>query len=801
MELLLDFTKLGKNDIPFAGGKGASLGEMIRAGIPVPPGFVILTSAFEKFLEKTDLNVEIDSILHSVNHKEIHTIENASKKIKALILGAEIPKDIVREIQKFFKKLNSKYVAVRSSATTEDSASAAWAGQLESYLNTTEENLLENVKKCWASLFTPRAIFYRFEKDLHKQKISVAVVVQKMVESEKSGIVFSVHPVTQDRNQLIIEAGFGLGEAIVSGQITPDSYVVEKQPRRIIDKNVQTQLKGLYRAEKGGNEWRNIPKKQGKKQVLSDDEILQLSELILKIENHYDFPCDIEWAFECSKFYILQSRPITTLKIAPQPQGEKEWVFMFGTAPILPSYYASALAAKERADLFSPQTIFQYFDGSIISVYYPRADIERWKDESKKFLDRNYFEQYFTKYKSEIAEWWKWIRRIEKEDYSKAKRLKLKKDLEDFAKYQRDAIAYFGTSRPEFTFAAEQKLEELIKRYYNDEWPNVFGILTTPSEADDIQKEYLDWLFIISKDKVGDETFLNHASKYPWLVFGQFDDEKVIEFLRGRMDEEKSTYAEEVARAQEHKIHIQDKQSEIYHKLGIDSDEAKYLATFLQTQAVERMNVKSFWAGSYFLSRKLWKKIAEELKIPLWDLLMFITIPEIVDLLDKIFPEKIDEIIADRKKAYAIDFQPGGKIKILGSKEAQFLYKERIKKVQLGVEGVIRGQTASLGIYRGRVRKVIPGDLEMLKDSIKLFQKGEVLVTTMTQPNMMVIAQKAGAIITDEGGITSHAAIIARELKIPCIVGCLHAMEVLNDGEEIEVDANSGVVKVFRKKS
>ena len=152
-----------------------------------------------------------------------------------------MPKDIGTAIQKEYKKLDAEYVAVRSSATAEDSASAAWAGQLDSFLNTTEKDLLKNIQKCWASLFTPRAIFYRYEKGLHKQKISVAVVVQKMVESEVSGIAFSVHPVTEDRNQLIIEAGFGLGEAIVSGQITPDSYVVEKEPRRIIDKNVSEQ--------------------------------------------------------------------------------------------------------------------------------------------------------------------------------------------------------------------------------------------------------------------------------------------------------------------------------------------------------------------------------------------------------------------------------------------------------------------------------------------------------------------------------------------------------------------------------
>jgi len=356
MDLLKSFTQLNKDDAASAGGKGASLGEMTKAGMPIPPGFVILSYAFEKFLEETDLNVEIDSFLHSINHKEIHTIENASEKIKALILQAEMPKDIAKEIRKFFKNLNVKYVAVRSSATAEDSASAAWAGQLESYLNTTEENLLENVKKCWASLFTPRAIFYQFGMGLHKQRISVAVVVQKMVESEKSGVAFSVHPVTQDRNQLVIEAGFGLGEAIVSGQITPDSYVVEKQPRRIIDKNIQAQSRGLYRTKNGGNEWRDIPKEQ-EKQVLSDEEIFELSEIILKIENLYGFPCDIEWSQEKGKFYITQSRPITTLSSRI-------------TKTILADKFISELAGQELFPPVHNSTLFAQANGWNIEKYY-----------------------------------------------------------------------------------------------------------------------------------------------------------------------------------------------------------------------------------------------------------------------------------------------------------------------------------------------------------------------------------------------------------------------------------------------
>lgn len=314
MEFIRSFEKLSKEDVGLAGGKGASLGEMTQAGVPVPPGFVVLSDAFERFIEETNLNVEIDAILDGVNHEAMHTVENVSEKIQALILGAEMPADIADGVMKFFKELDAQYVAVRSSATAEDSSAVAWAGQLDSFLNTTESTLLQNVKRCWASLFTPRAIFYRFEKNLHKQKISVAVVVQKMVASEVSGIAFSVHPLTQDYNQLIIEAGYGLGEAIVSGQIIPDSYVVEKEPRRIIDINVSIQERGLYRQASGGNVWQNIPKETGKQQKLSEQEILDLADVVVTIEKHYGFPCDIEWAMEDKKLYIVQSRPITTLQ-------------------------------------------------------------------------------------------------------------------------------------------------------------------------------------------------------------------------------------------------------------------------------------------------------------------------------------------------------------------------------------------------------------------------------------------------------------------------------------------------------
>ena len=314
MSFTLPFSELSKTDTHSAGGKGASLGEMTQAGIPVPPGFVITTNAFDNFILETKLHHEIQAQLDGLNHHELENIQKASESIQALILDAKIPETITQGLLSAYRDLGAEFVAVRSSATVEDGADASWAGELDSFLNTTETNLLENVQRCWASLFTPRALYYRFENGFHSSKVSVAVVVQKMVHAEVSGIAFSVHPVTEDHNQLVIEAGFGLGEAIVSGSITPDNYVVQKNNWEIIDQYVTTQHKKLIKAETGGSAWIEISSSEGEMQKLPENKIKELANLVVTIENHYGFPCDIEWAMENNVLYIVQSRPITTLQ-------------------------------------------------------------------------------------------------------------------------------------------------------------------------------------------------------------------------------------------------------------------------------------------------------------------------------------------------------------------------------------------------------------------------------------------------------------------------------------------------------
>lgn len=336
------FKELTKKDVGIAGGKGASLGEMTNVGILVPPGYVILAEAFDRFLEETDLGVEVVSLLKKINYKDLNSVDAASYKIRDLIHDVPMPKDLAKLFLSELKKLpepsrggsygagKTPYVAVRSSATAEDSAVASWAGELETYLNTTKKNLLENIKKCWSSLFTQRALFYAFEKQVFTKKhqariragtskikdsypVSVAVVVQKMIQSEISGICFTVHPVTENKNQMVIEAGYGLGEAIVSGQITPDTYIIDKREWSIADINISDQSRMIVKKRGADVEWKPVAKAKMARQKLTGKQIVELAKLCGKLEKHYKHPQDIEWALEKGKIYITQSRPITTL--------------------------------------------------------------------------------------------------------------------------------------------------------------------------------------------------------------------------------------------------------------------------------------------------------------------------------------------------------------------------------------------------------------------------------------------------------------------------------------------------------
>ena len=320
------FKDLHKDSIPVAGGKGANLGEIFNVGLPVPPGFAVTAQTYKEYLERTNIQPKIADLLKDLDVEDTDSLQRMATKIQELIISTPIPEDIAEEIKDNYELLGADtkeahdliqgkdvFVAVRSSATAEDLPSLSFAGQQATYLNVKgKENVVSAVLACWASLFTARAIYYREKNKFPHLKVLISAIVQKMVNSSHSGVMFTVNPSTNNPDEIVIEAVYGLGEMIVSGEVNPDLYIIDKNTKSIKKIEVKKQELGLFRNEQGKNERQKIPKEEQTRQVIDEKQIKELARLGKKLEDHYGKPQDIEWAIEKGQIFIVQTRAVTT---------------------------------------------------------------------------------------------------------------------------------------------------------------------------------------------------------------------------------------------------------------------------------------------------------------------------------------------------------------------------------------------------------------------------------------------------------------------------------------------------------
>lgn len=368
--LVVFFKDIDKNDVAIVGGKGANLGEMTLAGFPVPAGFAINVTAYDLFLEQNNLKKAINDILKITDVNQPDQLGNASKRISKLITTSEIPKEVSIEIFKAYKKLSgyfkSALVAVRSSATAEDLPEASFAGQQATLLNVRgENNLLVAVRECWASLFTGRAIFYRVQHKIPHEKVKISVIVQKMVQSRTSGVMFSIDPVTNEKDRIIIEAVWGLGELIVQGSVVPDHYVVQKETFSILSKEISNQAIQLVKVKDETKEV-DVPKNLRDKQKITNEEIVKLAKLADALHKHYYFPQDAEWAKDKDhNLYLVQTRPVTTIKATDKKQEES--TFKTAEVPFLVGASASpGIGSGPVKILKSPKEIGKVKHGDVL---------------------------------------------------------------------------------------------------------------------------------------------------------------------------------------------------------------------------------------------------------------------------------------------------------------------------------------------------------------------------------------------------------------------------------------------------
>ncbi|MGP8073066.1 MAG: phosphoenolpyruvate synthase [Thermoplasmata archaeon] len=367
MALVMDLADVSDADLALVGGKAGKLGEMVRQGLPVPPGFVLTTEAYRAFVAGTALATDIPTILSTVDAARADSTEAASRKIREAFDRAEFPPELRAQVEaayaRFVTRHNVRFSAVRSSATAEDLEGASFAGLQDTYLNVTGiDQILAATKRCWSSLFTTRVLVYREKKGFDHLQVHLAVLIQKMVDSVVSGILFTRDPNTGE-NHMIVEAGWGLGEAIVGGEVTPDHYVVDGATLKVVHKQISEQRVRIVRAEGGGNRHEDVPADAQSVQKLSDHRLSRLVSLARVIESHYRRPMDIEWCADAESLYIVQARPVTTIPTSTAPGAERPsnpsggdsseqapLVRGFGAAPGIAGGIARILRGAEEMD-------------------------------------------------------------------------------------------------------------------------------------------------------------------------------------------------------------------------------------------------------------------------------------------------------------------------------------------------------------------------------------------------------------------------------------------------------------------
>ncbi len=331
--LLRRFEDLSRQDVDYAGGKGANLGEMTAAGLPVPPGFVVGASSYALFCDVGGLRDRIEERLSSVDVDDTAALDVATKEVRAMVEAEPVPDEVATEIRNAYLELAGKRdnppVAVRSSATAEDTEAASFAGMNETFLNVRgPDEVVEAVRRCWSSLFGARTVFYRAKKGFGQADMDIAVVVQIQILSTRAGVMFTIDPSSGERDHLVIEGSLGLGESVVSGQVSPDRYVIDKETLHIIKRDVKRKELVIEPLPDGGTRTRELSGEESTQPVLSDDEVRVVAELGIRDENHYGTPQDTEWAFdEEGRAWMLQSRPVTASggdvsSAIAEPEGE-----------------------------------------------------------------------------------------------------------------------------------------------------------------------------------------------------------------------------------------------------------------------------------------------------------------------------------------------------------------------------------------------------------------------------------------------------------------------------------------------
>ncbi|MDK8276970.1 MAG: PEP/pyruvate-binding domain-containing protein [Peptoniphilus duerdenii] len=824
--MILDFNEIKKEDVLVAGGKGANLGEMTSAKINVPSGFVITADAYRDFLKVNAIDILIENgIKKSVDDER--KLLNEAEHFRGKIKSGKFPERLENAIrEKYFNLGNNTRVAVRSSATAEDLPDASFAGQQETYLNVQGiESVLNAVRNCYASLWGNRAVSYRFHQGYDQTSVSIAVVIQEMIESEKSGVLFTVNPVNKKENEMQINASFGLGESVVSGRVTADSYIIDKSGN-IIEVNIGSKETQIIYGNKETVEV-SVNSDKRKTRALNDREILELMKCGLEIEKHYGMPMDIEWAIKNDIVYILQARAITTLKNSGNDLTGNDLIEKYikgkkikkDTREVM-SFFLEKMPFAHRVLDFdylmaiNDQKVNILSEGGIILPRNPIIDddgIQTFSDDGKR-IGKNIFKffnilknmknfefcykkckDFMSIYEAEIEE----IKHLNFENMT----------LTECGNFLEESYAILQKlAYDRFKYALfpsvlnSKKFTKIIKKVNSNyssfdfywDLDNKTSVITNDvyTMACEIRKNEDLKRAIISGDNfkelykkyndfknITDEFMKDNGFKSDYncycLSAKTFleDPDRLINILRPILNEN-SNESKDIKDFSK----LMESIEGIYGKKYQDIEkQIKYFRYF----HVVREESQYLWETLFYYVRKCVKRINF---ILLGDENIEIGVANLFhkELLKAINRGNLNE--SDKEKINRRNEKFPLAVKVW----------EASKLLIFKTDGdVLKGVSGSTGIAVGKVC-LINSPKEFYK-----MKKGDILVCHLTDPEWTPLFKLASAVVADTGSALSHAAIVAREYNIPAVLGVGFATTKFKDGDTIQVDGNTGEVKGF----
>ena len=820
--MILDFTQIHKDDILIAGGKGANLGEMTAAGINVPKGFVITANAYREFLKENRIDEIISRTLAEAQADE-QALQSAAGEFREKITAGHFPAQLEKEIRAKYAELGEfSRVAVRSSATAEDLPNASFAGQQESYLNVQGiDDVLIQIRNCYASLWGERAVSYRFNQGYDQSAVAIAVVIQEMVESEKAGVLFTLNPVTHNKDEMQINASYGLGESVVSGRVTADSYIVNNSGD-IIEVSIGSKETQIVYDDNHTKEEPVSPEKRAAR-ALNDTEIAELVKAGLKIEKHYGMPMDIEWAIQNNEIYIVQARAITTLK----NNDDKKFIQEYVQKRPLPKMMKENMAFQFEKMPFAYRALdFDYMiainnqkarifaEGGIIFNSNPIIDDDgiQTLPDNKKGLTWNIihifkiirmlknFDYCSETCKKFMAHYEQEIEHIKTLHFENMSLTQCKEFMEHSYELTKE-IAYDRFKYALFpSFLMSKKFTKIIQRIDTNysafdfywELNNKTALVTNDISlmADRIKKNSALTEAILSGDKF--KTLCTDFSEFKQLA----DD-----FInRNGFKSDYNCYCIEAKTF----IEDPDRLVNIIRPLLNAADQNSYNDTDRNFEALMQ-RLEHIYGNKYpriekdIRNFRYFHVVREESQY-LWETLFYYVrqcVKRINILLlnnenykhgiANLFHRELMEVL---KAEYINDAY---KEKIAKRNE-KFPLAEKVWEASKllifdSTGDVLKGVSGSPGTVVGKVR-IIRSPEEFYK-----MQKGDVLVCHLTDPEWTPLFKLASAVVADTGSALSHAAIVAREFNIPAVLGVGFATAQFKDGDMITVDGNKGEVR------